>query len=87
MAILRLGAVRCLWKRRLAKLNTNNPRPLVVQSDIAVSSGRLLALLALAAVVRPGHRVETSPRYRLIEGVANSVRALSDPSQGLLDGP
>ena len=90
-AILRWGLFAVLWKRSLVKLNANNRRPIAhsrwwFKGILPVSSGRLLPLLALAAVVCPGHRFETSPRDRLIAGIANSVRAMSDPSQGHLDG-
>ncbi len=73
-------------------LNANNqvvlPIPVGGSKPILpVSSGGVLAFFAFAAEPRPGHRFQTSPRDRLIADVADSVRAPSDPSQGLLDGP
>ncbi len=85
-----LGAVHCLWKRRLAKLNANNPRPIAdsrwwFKAILPVSSSGVLAFFAFAAEPRPGHRFQTSLRDRLLADPAHSENTLLDSSEGFFD--
>ena len=79
-----------MWKRRLAKLNANNPGAIAdsrwwFNPILPVSSRGVLAFFAFAAEPRPGHRFETSLRDRLLAFLAHSECTLLDPSECLLD--
>jgi len=85
-----LGAVHCLWKRSLAKLNANNPRPIAdshwwFKAILPVSGGGVLTFFAFAAVACPWHRFQTSLRDRLLADLTHPVGTLTDPSDCLFD--
>ena len=85
-----LRAVHCLWKRRLAKLNVNNPIAIAdsrwwFKTNIAGVKRRSARDLCIRGSGAPRHGFQTSLRDRLLADRTYSVVTVSDPNDCLFD--